>query len=221
METKDDIEKRVDERIEQFGYDKNSIVVREVVRNIIDISDRIGDPHSPNNVNDLVEIPESMFIEYFLPTVLRPSLSDKKGILVRKVGGWQAEFKVVSDLDRSLIFICPPFINTINFADKVKWGEKEIDTNKVLTNLVDKSKLLIDTVVGSAQANELIDGITNIVKYEESDEWTKRWFQVFTRYANIVTDIVRVHANEFNKGSGQSIGKIESNSPPLNFDDFE
>ena len=220
METKT-LEERVDERIEQFNYDKNSIVVREVVRNIIDINDKIGNIHSFSNVNDLVEIPESMFVEYFLPTLLRPSLSDKKGILVKKVGGWQSEFKVISDQDRTVLFICPPFINTLNFADKVKWGEKEIDTNKVLTSLVDKSKLLIDTVVGSTQANELIDGITNIVGYEESDEWTKRWFQVFDRYRNIFVDIVKNHSNGFKQLSGQSAQAITHNSEPLSFDDFE
>lgn len=219
METKT-LEQRVDERIEKYGYDKNSVIVKEVVRNIIDISDRLGDPHSTDNIIDLIEIPESMFIEYFLPTLLRPSLSDKKAILVKKIGGWQAEFKVVSDQDRSILFICPPFINTLKFSDTVQWNGTEIDTNKVLTNLVDKSRLLVDTVVGSAQANELIDGITNIVEYEESDEWTKRWLQVFTRYTDIVTDIIRVHANEFGTAT-ESLQKVSSISEPLNFDDFE
>ncbi len=219
----EEMDKQVDAAIEEYGYDKTSLVVREAVRNNILFSRALTEKGNFTQAYDLIEIPESEFIQYFLPALIRPALADKKPLLVRRVGGWQKEFRVISDVDRSLLFVAPPLINGITFEEKIQWGEKEIKTNHLVTEMVSKSKLLADSGVNTKEADALAAGLTDVLKFDTTkDQWQQRWLEIFKRYEPIVSQIVKVHANEFTKdGKELPLGKDVLGKETMSLDDFE
>lgn len=217
--TPEELEKEVDRRIKEANLDPNSLIAREAIRENIFLENALMTQNNFSNGNELVEVSEQEFIQYFLPTVIRPSLADKKSLLAKRVGSMQSEFRVISNEDRSLLFICPPLMNTLNVDSSITWNGTEIPTNNLLTSMVERSKEMVDTVVQANNANDLVKSVSELLKFNNDDEWTKRWLAIFERYSAVVVDIIRVHKNEFTDVVTDTLKPADNAT--MSLDDFE